>query len=156
MKLNLVVFTGYAGSGKSTISKYLAETGFKSVNSEDFLGKEDIWGSICNRRDSYLQEGSDVVIDTTSYNNKIRQRLLSSKCPCEKYLIWIKADDSIRKERIRTRPATWGKLGYEIEGWKKMWEDPKSGKEYTLLEYENNTPQDLEFIKSDLKRRLIK
>lgn len=83
----LVVFTGYPTCGKSTISQFLGQNGYRRLSGDDISIElfghtypykeneepEEIWKTIYQRRDALLEQGMNVVIDTSAYNEERRE-----------------------------------------------------------------------------------
>ena len=155
----LVMFTAYPSAGKTTLSKYLAETaGYERISLDDMLGdldQDDVeimlptW--VRNATHKNLLEGRNVVIDSTMPSSVSRQYYFDTQIPCEKYLIWLRTNPS--KTYKRTSQRAWTQKS--IEQWKvsERWEDPVSG-DYTLFILTNNTPDDLETVKRTLLEKL--
>ena len=163
----LVVFTGYPTCGKSTLSKFLDhDLGFIRLSGDEiseelfghtypYAGGEDperIWDTIYRRRDRLLAKGKNVVIDTTAYDERRRSELFAASAQTEKYLVWLQVSPETMAGRAKGRE--WAED--DIELWKAQvgWEDPQKGG-YHLLVYANDVPDDLERIKSDLRKQLI-
>ena len=162
----LVILTGYPTCGKSTVSKFLVQSeGYKRLSGDDisielfghtypYRENEDperIWQTIYQRRDTLLEEGKDVVIDTTAYNEEMRNKLFDAPTQSDKYLVWLQVNPETMNKRQEGRGWTPESIGE----WKKVvgWEDPRQNG-YKILVYRNNSTEDLERIKSDLKGQL--
>ena len=173
----LVVFTGYPTCGKSTLSRFLdQDLGFIRLSgdeiSEELFGHthpyadnedpEEIWKTIYRRRDRLLAKGRDVVIDTTAYDEQRRSGLFAASAQTEKYLVWLQVSPETMARRAKGREWT----ADDMELWKAQvgWEDPQEGPclpqqtkpqegGYHLLVYANDVPDDLERIKSDLRKQ---
>ncbi|MBI4176222.1 MAG: ATP-binding protein [Candidatus Aenigmarchaeota archaeon] len=172
MSQYLVVMTGVPASGKSTVAKFLEESkGYSRISGDDisvelfghtypFSEGEDtglIWNVIYRKRDEALSDKRNVVIDTTAYSQFRRRELLNIHglpmpySLAQHHLLWLKVTPDIINDRT-------GQKGWSentVLKWMNdvMWEPPRRDK-YRLLEYDNNTPDDLERIRADLKARL--
>lgn len=161
----LVVLTGFPTCGKSTVSRFLEQDmGFSRLSGDDisvelfghtypYSGNENperIWDTVCKRRDQLLEEGRNVVIDTTAYNEQRRTVLFDTVKETENYLIWLQV--SSKSVEKRTSRREW--KDDDINKWKNHveWEDPKSNG-YHLVIFHNNDPEDLKRIKSGLKKQ---
>lgn len=162
----LVVLTGYPTCGKSTVSKFLAQSlGYTRLSGDEisielfghtYSYKDDenperIWERIYKRRDEGLKEGRNLVIDTTAYNERMRKRLFDTQTPADKYLVWLQVN--LKTMNKRTVERQWTENS--IEQWKNYvgWEDPKQNG-YQLLVYQNNNPNDLGSIKDELRKQM--
>ena len=165
-KTNLLVLTGYPTCGKSTVSKFLEqELGYTRLSGDDisielfghtypYTENEDperIWETIYQRRDQALRDGQNVVIDTTGYNEQRRRELFDTPTEVERYLGWLQVNPETISRRQEGRQ--WNQDS--VDQWKSYvgWEDPRQNG-YRFLVYQNNSPEDLEQIKTDLRKQL--
>lgn len=160
-----VVMSGNYGAGKSTISKYLRdELSFVMIDTLSKLQKygdsikthldeiyNKIWNEIYSEAEDNLKKGKNVVIDTTSYNEKMREKLFSLPAEADKYLLWIQRNEDLALERVKERPEGWSPTGrLDIK-----YEDPKPNDKYKILVYQNNTAEDLKRMKRELAEKFL-
>jgi len=111
--------------------------------------REDCVKEVLNHsKNLFIAKGFNVVIDSTAYLDSLRNGLLSTGLPekapisPKKYLIWIKASEECLTKRNLAR----GRTRDTISKWHGQWQNPSANDNYTLLEFENNSLQDLERI----------
>ena len=179
MTSRLVVLTGYLLTGRTTVSKYLARLGFHYVCNEDvsrelfdrsytelpngqgFHGK--VWEEVNRRKFTGLMKPQDTVVDSASPYNWQRVSLLDTSglpldMSVEKYLLFLRSTrETIARRFVDMRPdRSHEYIQQRIDQWEsEIWEDIDENlkNQYTILSYENNTQEDLEAIKMDLRRR---
>ncbi len=94
-QLNLFVFTGWPGDGKTTLSRKLALDGLIRISTDE-LRKElypqdydnipypegwfTIWEEVCERRDYTLVDSKNVIIDSCAHTQYIRDKFLDLGC----------------------------------------------------------------------------
>jgi len=179
--VNLVVFTGYPHSGKTTIANFLVKHGFLRLEIDQI--RKELFGrgfpnvndeeerlarlTFQYRKADILASGKSVMLDSCSISKVDRQEnflipdfvensLRKQKMKLRKYLIFLDVKRKIIIKRNisdnREKKALLDILG-KID---KSWQDPKSynSKDVKLLVYKNNTKQDLENIKVSLRKLL--
>ncbi len=169
----LAVFTSYPSAGKSAISAFLQkELGFNVLGydnvREQLYGRSfadltteeraRIWPEINRRKITMLSTGLDVAMDSTHRSNSSRRISLDTayqgeEIPVDKYLIILRVD---RRELERRELSRRGDLR-EIEYCDADWEEPEPHpRGYCVIEYVNNTPDDLQKIRNDLALKFEK
>lgn len=170
MNPRLVVFSSYPSAGKSTLSRFLEEQlGFSALDydavREQLYGKpfmeltrdqqSSIWPEINRRKFDLLTEGKDVVLDSTHRSNARRKASLDTtyggfEIDAERYLIVLRVDREILERREILRRGDLREIEYcDVD-----WEEPeKQPRDYQVIEYVNNTPENMESIKTDLAKR---
>ncbi len=122
--INLVVFSGWPSSGKTTIAKGLEsrKTGYVSTDeTRDRIypgmfpldikypsGWEAIWKSVCDQRDAHIMAGNNVVIDSCGQNSYIRGKflyVLAERPYVRKTVVFLDTDEEelVHRERQRGR-----------------------------------------------------
>lgn len=173
----LVVMTGLPCSGKSAVAEFLVNNRkFAKVSSDDLrktlygvtdfpryvkqpsaeVREHSLFDVMHDTKMILLGNGLDVVIDSTAMNDLVRATLFNTdigteQIPAERYLIHLTADKKILKERSRVK----GRKPITVDHWEKTYKAPNPNTlKCTYLCYENNTPENLSGIKSDLEGRL--
>jgi len=171
---NLIVTAGFPCSGKSTIANHLeGNNGFVRFSSDEIreavfrVGPTDY--EDYRQNDPYFEneeklvfdcldilkykglfQKKDVVIDITGFFNYDRDRFFNTniELPANKYLLRL----NVTPEEITKRNIEKGRTNDVYTGWKASWEEPH-GNGYEVLTFDNNTPEDLEFIIASLDER---
>lgn len=180
MMQELIVTTGYPCSGKSTVAKYLEDSlHFVRISTDDLRQKmysvEDypsfskspdfnerealIWDVLEEQKADALERGKDVVVDVSAPKNKVREKLLEVsialrflKVPINRYLLYL----DVCKDILKRRNIQKGRTNDPVAEWSPYWEEPKQGKTYQILKYENNTQDRLAEILVNLDKRFRK
>lgn len=96
---DLIVCTGYSGSGKTTFEAELEQHGFRVVNNDDIrytLFRERLIGPekeakvvklSLEIRDSYLSDGDDVIVTNCSPTNWFRELYLTTSIPVSRKML---------------------------------------------------------------------
>ncbi len=169
----LAVFTSYPSAGKSAISAFLQkELGFKVLGYDDVreqmygkpfadLSKEErtkIWPEINSWKITMLSTGLNVAMDSTHRSNLRRRISLDTayrgtEIPADKYLVVLRVSRRVLESRELLRR---GDLR-EIEYCDADWEEPEPHPQgYCVIEYVNDTPDDLRKIQNDLALKFEK
>jgi len=174
---SLVVTQALPGSGKTVITSYLEkEFDFTRLSVEDYLrarhGKDwwekgkkkgELWWENAWQKGVFepakqsLARKRSVTVDTTAgatkwLLEKYRLETLFLKSKAEGYLLELEVKPAIRYARISQRHGISLKEARKwdsIYNWNSRW---KPGPPIKILKYPNNVPEDLERIKSSLKK----
>ena len=180
--VNLVVFTGYPHSGKTTIANFLVEHGFVSIElneirkelfDEEFPKITEHSERISRlvfqyRKLDNLIKGKSVIMDTAAISNTDREEnflipefaaqiLKNKKFKLKKYLLYIDVDRNLMKKRNMKDPNRNNKVFFRVlKTIDKYWQEPKSYKSKSVkrLTYKNNAKEDLEKIKISISKVL--
>jgi predicted kinase len=164
----LVVMTGLPRAGKSSFAAGLQKQGFVHLSSDalrealfghawdaDERKEHVVFSALRAAKIRALQEGFDVVIDSTAYSHHHRQWLLDTTCGnysllAEKYLVWIKAEE----ETLRARAQAAGRSLDGFVTYFSLWENPLSGPGYQLIVGNGETPEGLQAAHQELMHRV--
>lgn len=167
-----VLVAGSPASGKSEIAKFVSELGYQRVSPDEiatekfghtypFRPNEDVnelWAEFNRRKHDALVNGKDVVVDSVAPDDYSVNYLLWSPVPADRYLISLKVKPETLQVRRQNRAdaCQHGWVEADLFGWEKDYGDVDhtESAEYTLLIYQNDTPEDLRRIKDDLRRKL--
>lgn len=186
----LIITTGFPGAGKSVITGYLERAlNFTRISTDDI--RKDLWGVGPNDYHKYekhhffrekegtvfnflntlklekIFRGKDVVIDATSFNNRIRNNFFDTHDPNYTHIeAWdapIKKDPSnmpaqkvlielnVSPEEITKRNKAKGRTNDVYADWVGSWEEP-TGKSYEIITFNNNTEEELPKILTSLNK----
>jgi predicted kinase len=133
-------------------------------NSENPEHRKYVIGTLRAERDKWLLKGKHVVIDAGVGSNEdyllfspeSQQSLRERECEVERYLIRLRADFDVRVRRVQTFRGdyTEEELREKFSKSERKRREPKGlPTDVHLLDYENNTTDQLKEIKTDLIRR---
>lgn len=171
----LVAISGWPGTGKSTVRKWLSdELGFASVSHDDLIREiygltfDDFWKrpdftvewrKLREQTDQikmgYLSEGCDVAVEGTFHYDRERRRVLNTgDIVAQKYLIILQTNE----EEIIRRVIGRGGQPFSFDGyWRESTEWPTTGYNPDLscevIAYSNNTREEEQALYTDLRRR---
>jgi cytidylate kinase len=173
-----VLVSGLMGSGKTTISEYMAdEFGFyrmhpgtvlkklyPDMDSMDRVVRKALKDMILMYSADFakhvLMQGRDVVIERQALKNSSRHILLDIDSKgAKKYWILPEAEPETRIRRVMERKDGFAKgLSYEetkrlVYGDMAQWERPDMFKGVEVIHYRNEAPEDLIAIERDLQCR---
>lgn len=127
--------------------------------------REYVTKTVVEKRDSGLLQGKNVVIDGSFHalEGRIRflddiesteEQLKEKGVALEKYMVILRADiDTRLRRRLVQRPDyNEAEQRERFERGERNWREPSLPANVHLLDYENSTPEQLDAIKSDLKR----
>ncbi len=113
----LLLLSGLPGSGKTTLAKaYAARYGVAHLNSDllrrelGLMGryrpedKEKVYRLLLERTRQLLQEGKNVVVDSTFYKTTIREPFQQVAAACKAKLFWVEllAKEETIRQRLKT------------------------------------------------------
>ena len=113
----LLLLSGLPGSGKTTLAKaYAARYGVAHLNSDvlrremGLMGhyrpedKEIVYRTLLERTRQLLEEGKDVVVDSTFYKTSIREPFQQVGAACKAKLLWVelRANEENIRQRLKT------------------------------------------------------
>ncbi len=176
--VNLVVLTGYPHSGKTEVAKFLVKYGFVRLELDEI--RKELFGrgwphvtdkterearlTLQFRKVDLLAEGKSVIIDSCAINNTDRLEnfftpsFVSKQIKLKKFLIYLDVDRKVLIKRNLDDKSRSEKFREAFKTIDKYWQDPKTYKSkqgnVKLLVYKNNTKQDLEKIKMNLRKLL--
>ncbi len=170
---HLVVLTGYPSSGKSTARSFLeSELGFSSISSDRIRdemwgqsypelmreGTEGerknaaVWDEILRKKNEYLLDKQDTVIDTTALDNYFRMALFDTRLTREidikslKTLVYLEVDRS----ELTRRNIERGRKNDANSEWDERWQPPTQCGLYEIVTMQNTTPEDQQRMLQDL------
>ncbi|MFH1630748.1 MAG: AAA family ATPase [Candidatus Aenigmatarchaeota archaeon] len=162
----LIVLTGFPTTGKTSIALFIERyLGFAMLSADEIAkgifghghpfgegeNPRKIFETVFRRRDRFLNQRRDVVIDSGATTDDQRKSFFSTPVKTVNYLIWIQAKSEILEKRLKDRP--WVTQGLDELVKEQRWRDPREKTDYELLIYENNDERDMRHIKEDLTRR---
>lgn len=166
----LIVSAGCPSAGKSSIGDALQDRGFVRLSVDevrdelfdnpDFLtyraapdfndNETRVAEVIYDRKIQALSDGKNVYLDSCADLAEWRRGLLhTGNIQADKYILELQVEEDILRERNLAR----GRPNDAYREWRERWEPIQPG-EANHLVYQNNTPEDLEFMVEDLKQRL--
>ena len=178
--VNLVVFTGYPHSGKTTIANFLKKYGFVRLEIDQI--RKELFGkgfpetndnqermarlTFQYRKADLLVSEKSVMLDSCSMSKTdkdesflvpkfVEGSLRKNESKIKKYLLYVDVNRKILLHRNFSYKTRDNKKFLDLlPNLDKYWQDPKSykSKDVKLLVYKNNTNQDLEKIKLSLEK----
>jgi predicted kinase len=170
----LVLVQGFPFSGKTELAKWVeSDLGYARLCADDARMKifkkrapemaehEEafVWRLLSGKRDAALLDGKSVVWDSAAYNTDWRRAVLEYDKKLEdveRYLVDLK----VRQDELLRRGMERESLPREkVEAWLRpyleMWQEVGDYPDVKIIVYENNSREDLERIKQDLRQKLI-
>jgi predicted kinase len=172
---HFVAFTGKHGSGKRTLSRYVAqELGFVRHSADDIYKNtfckvpsqstedERRLANDILRASAYiaLSRGFDVALDVHANNDASRARVFDIagyglSREVKKTLVCIQITPETQERRNEERKSEGYGNGYRefVSRFNAGWEEPKESKHYELIVCDNDSTDDLERAKNILKTK---
>jgi len=156
-----VVLSGYPCSGKTRVAKRLVgETqSFVRLGADDMRrmmfdetypsrNEDLVFETLMAARDSILEDGKSVVVDTSAPNNRIRAMLLSTRVKNVKpVLVMVESNRKILASRNEAE-GRWR----TVEQWDRYWEAPHVKAQ--IIKIKNNSTKEFETGYHALSKKL--